>query len=207
MKAATQSEKNTTLNAADWTSIYRIVMSPVLLIVALLDLKPAFIILLGLSLASDMLDGIIARAMKRCTVRGARLDSIGDALTFVVAAIGIFLFEKTFFLDNSHIILWAIVPYAAQIVFAVIRFGKPTSYHTYLAKTAALFQGCFILLLLFWEPVYWLLYTTVAITVVEVVEEFILLFIVGNNATDVKGLYWVLRQKRHSRKRRNTRMS
>lgn len=196
MEPVSQKNKKARLTIADWISVYRISMSPVLLLALLAELRIVFVILLFLSLGSDMLDGFIARRLNCCTLRGARLDSIGDALTFVVAAFGIFHFEKEFFLGHVQIILWAIVPYAMQILFAIVRYGKPTSYHTYLAKIAALLQGCFILLLLSGILMYWLFYATVIVTILEIAEEFILLFMVGGSATNVKGLYWVLKKSR-----------
>src|SRR5574337_255430 len=152
-------------NSADWISLYRVAASPLLLAAILLKLKIFFVIQLALSLFSDMLDGFIARRLNICTARGARLDSIGEALTFSVAVAGLFVFEKRFLAEHAVAILAAVIPYLAQILFAVIRYGKPTSYHTYLAKLSALLQGVFLLLLLLYKPLDWLFYITIGCTI------------------------------------------
>lgn len=195
MKHAAQPRKRSRFNIADWISLYRIAALPVLLVVLLLHLKITFAVLLAVSLFSDIVDGYVARKLKITSVRGARLDSVGDALTFAMAIAGVIVLEWDFILEYAFVILVAVVPYLLQILTAVLMYGRPTSYHTMLAKTAALFQGCFILILLMWEPLPWLLYTTVAITLLEITEEFILLFLIGGKATNVKGLYWILRRK------------
>lgn len=184
------------LNIADWISVYRIAASVFLGLTLFAGWKIVFACLLFLSLFSDMLDGYVARKLKICTARGARLDSLGDALTFVAAATGIWWFEKDFLDQNKMLVFVAVVPYVIQILLAVILFRHPTSYHTYLAKTAALFQGVFMLLLFFYGPVYWLFYAAVAVTVLETSEELILLFVADRDATNVKGLFWVLRERR-----------
>jgi CDP-diacylglycerol--glycerol-3-phosphate 3-phosphatidyltransferase len=86
--------------------------------------------------------------------------------------------------------------YVLQTIFAVARYGKISSFHTYAAKTAAILQGIFLLLLFFIdEPVYPLCYITAAITAIELLEEIILVWMLPQWRTDVKGLYWILRRR------------
>lgn len=188
--------KKNRFSLADWISTYRIVASSFLCLALLAGMKLLFAGLLAVSLASDMIDGYIARRQHNCSLRGARLDSIGDALTFSIAALGLWVFEKEFLGHNKVLLLAMIIPYFVQILLAVLRYGKPSSFHTYLAKTAALLQGSFILLLLFFGPLYPLFYATVTITLLEIAEEFVLLFLLKGNETDVKGLYWVLEKRK-----------
>ena len=83
-----------------------------------------------------------------------------------------------------------------QIIMAIIRYGKISSYHTYLAKAAAIFQGSFmILLFLLPEPVMPLFYVAALITFLDIAEEIILVFVLKEWKTDVKGLYYVLKDK------------
>jgi CDP-diacylglycerol--glycerol-3-phosphate 3-phosphatidyltransferase len=73
-----------------------------------------------------------------------------------------------------------------------------TSFHTYAAKLAALSQGVFLILFFFLgEQLETLFYFTIAITALDLVEEIILVLVIRQWATDVKGLYWVLRKKQH----------
>lgn len=188
--------RSTHLNAADWISIYRIIAIPILVIALLVKMDIVFGIVLGLSLLSDMIDGYVARKLNISTRRGARLDSIGDAFTFVMAFIGIIVLRNDFLQENWVIITTTVILYLAQILVSIILFEHPTSYHTYLAKASALFQGCFILTLLLIGTYDWLLYITVGITIAEIIEEFILVFTIGGEPVNVKGIYWVLRNRK-----------
>lgn len=188
--------RQTHLNTADWISIYRIIAIPFLVIALILDLDILFGILLGLSLLSDILDGYIARKYNTTTARGARLDSIGDAFTFFMAIIGVVVLRNDFLQDHWIAIAGTVTLYIAQIVVALIAFEHFTSYHTYLAKLAACIQGCFILSLLLFGTYEWLFYITIGVTIAEIVEELILMFIIGGEPMNVKGLYWVLRERK-----------
>ncbi len=196
MKGTTGPENKSGNNIADWFSIYRIVASVVLILLLCIGSKVFFACILGISLATDIIDGVLARKLQIESPRGARLDSIGDAITFTIAATSLWVFEKEFLEQNKLLILSVVIPYFVQIGMAVIRYGRPSSFHTYLAKISALLQGCFMLILLFFGPLYWLFYFTIAVTLLEILEEIILVFLLKQNETDVKGLYWVLQRKR-----------
>jgi cardiolipin synthase len=79
---------------------------------------------------------------------------------------------------------------------AFVRYGKISSFHTYMAKLAALMQGSFLILLFFLqEPVYVLFYIAFFVTVIDLIEEIILVLLLPVWQTNVKGLYWVLKKK------------
>jgi len=79
----------------------------------------------------------------------------------------------------------------------LISFGRLSSFLTYLAKTAAVLQVCFLILLFFLPQVPLLLfYMATVITILDLLEEIFLIMILPQWETDVKGLYWVLRGKK-----------
>jgi CDP-diacylglycerol--glycerol-3-phosphate 3-phosphatidyltransferase len=83
-----------------------------------------------------------------------------------------------------------------QMLLAFIRYRKMTSFHTYIAKIAAVLQAVFIVLIFFLPEVpYWLFYTAAAFTIINLIEEIILIFLLPQWQSDVKGLYWVLKGK------------
>lgn len=183
------------LNIADWVTMYRIVAAP-FMIYAIIDGKfELFKWLIVTSLLSDMLDGFLARRLKISSDHGASLDSIGDALLFILAVVGIAVFETDFILENLVLISFALDPYFFQLGLAFWKYGKPSSFHTYMAKLAALVQGAFILTILFFGISYWLFYVAFAISVLETVEEIILILLLPKWRSNVKGLYWVLRNR------------
>jgi len=182
-------------NIADWFSFYRIAAAPLLLILLWLDERELFTWFLLISYCTDMIDGYLARKFKMTSPRGSQLDSLGDQITFIIGLIGLLIFEFNFIKENYLIILIAFIPYIIQILIAYKKYGKATSFHTYLAKMSAVIQGVFILSALFFSPVYWLFYFMIALGLLETLEEIILIFMHREWASDVKGIYWVLKNK------------
>ena len=183
-------------NLADWISFFRIAVVPVLLILILLDKKSAFSWLLLISFFSDMVDGLIARHLKMTSSRGARLDSIGDICILIMALIGIIKFETVFLKENYILLLVALGLYLLEMVFALSKYGKLSSFHTYLSKSAMLLQGVFVLSLFLIKFIPWLFYAAISVTVLSVIEEMIILMFLSTPKTNVKGLYWVLRKNK-----------
>jgi phosphatidylglycerophosphate synthase len=175
-------------------TLFRIVAFPVLLVLIFTDRIHIFAGLLILSFLTDAADGYLARKFDATSVLGARLDSIGDDLTILAAVVGLWVVKSDFIL--SEIIAFAI-PFGfflAQMILAFVRYGKMTSFHTYGAKAAAIFQGFFLCsMFLFDPPVYPVFYATAILTTLELIEEIIIVILLKEWKADVRGLYWVLR--------------
>ncbi len=183
-------------NIADWFSFYRICAAPFLLILIFLDLRIAFTWLLLISFSTDAIDGFLARKYKLISAKGAQLDSLGDQLTTIAALIGLYVFEKDFIHENLLVIIIAFVPYFLQMGLAYWKYGKTTAYHTYLAKLSALLQGVFFLWALFFSPSYTLFCIMIGFSILETLEEITLIFMYDKWVSDVRGVYWALRDKR-----------
>lgn len=183
-------------NIADWFSFYRVLAVPFLLILLVFDERLIFTWFLLVSYSTDMIDGFLARKLKITSARGSQLDSLGDQLTFFVGLLGIMVFEFDFIEQNYVLILIALTPYLIQMLIAFKKYGKATSFHTYLAKLSALIQGVFILWFLFFGPIYWLFYIMIIIGLLETIEEISLIFMYDNWVDGVKGIYWALKDKR-----------
>jgi len=190
-------------NIADWFSFYRIVAAPFLLILIWQDQRLLFTGLLLISYSTDAIDGYLARKLKITSPRGSQLDSFGDQITLTVGLIGLFYFETNFIKNNFILILIAFVPYLIQMLIAYSKYGKATAFHTYLAKLSAVIQSVFILWALFLSPNYLLFCIMVAVGLLETFEEIMLIFMYDSWASDVKGVYWALRDKRRLKKENN----
>jgi len=188
------------LNIADWFSVYRIVAAPVLLVLALMGEREFFSWFLLFSYMTDGIDGFLARRLNVSSARGSQLDSYGDQFTFVVALIGLWIFENEFIRENLLLILIAFIPYLIQMILAFSKYGKATAFHTYLAKLSAIVQSIFILWILFFEPVYPLFYLMIVLGILETVEEIALIFMYDKWVEGVKGIIWALRDKRRAKK-------
>ncbi len=187
-------------NIADWFSFYRIITAPFLLALLWFGERQIFVWFLLISYSTDMIDGFLARKLKITSARGSQLDSMGDQITFVIGLIGLLLFEYNFIKENYLLIIIVFAPYGIQMLIAYTKYGKATAFHTYLAKLSAFAQGIFILSALFFHPLYGLFYTMLIFGVLETIEEIILIFMYDNWASDIKGVYWALRDKRRQKK-------
>jgi len=128
---------------------------------------------------------------------GTRLDSVGDDLTVLVGVIGLLFLKWEFIKDQK---LWFIILlslFLVQVIYAFTRYRKMTSFHTWFAKTAALFQGVFLILVFFTkEPNMILFYAAIFITMLELIEEIILVGMLPEWETNVKGIWWAMKKRK-----------
>lgn len=177
-------------------TIYRIATAPVLLFLLWRQEVVWFRWLLAASFFTDAIDGYIARKYKVTSMAGARLDSIGDDLTVLVAIVGMVVLKWEFVLRERVILLILCGLFVIQLVLALVRYGKQSAFHTVLAKIAAVLQGLFLLSVFFLpEPSHILFYLMAGVTGLDIVEEIVLVMLLREWRSDVKGLYWLRRQQ------------
>jgi phosphatidylglycerophosphate synthase len=176
-------------------TVYRIIAAPFLVLLIIYDQVDIFKWLLALSFFTDAIDGYLARRYKVTSILGAKLDSIGDDLTVAAAMGGMIVFNPDFFLSQSPVFIGLLCLFAIQTVMAFIRYGKLTNFHTYGAKLAAVSQGVFLILFFFTsQPDMPLFYIAAIITGIELLEEIIIVLVLPQWKTNVKGLYWVIKE-------------
>ena len=176
-------------------TLYRIVAAPFLLMLLFTGHYAIFKWLLLLSFFTDFIDGYLARKFMVASVFGTRLDSIGDDLTVLAAMVGLVVIKPAFIVEQKIIFIVMAVLFVLQTVYALIRYGRISSFHTYLAKLAAILQGIFLILVFFTkEPILFLFYTASLVTILELTEETILVYFLPKWEANVKGLYWVLKK-------------
>ncbi len=181
-------------------TLYRIVAAPFLLVLLYLGHYSLFKWLLGLSFFTDLIDGFLARKYKVTSILGTKLDSIGDDLTVLVGVVGLFVIYPAFIKEQKIIFIVMLVLFVVQVSFAFARYGKMTNFHTWLAKIAALLQGIFLLTTFFLEePNLILFYAATGITILELIEETILVRMLPEWKTDVKGIFEVLKKKKQGK--------
>jgi len=179
-------------------TFYRIIAAPLLLVLLYTGHYDLFKWLLGVSFFTDLIDGWLARKFKVTSVLGARLDSIGDDLTILVGIIALFVIMPDFIWQQRIFLIILAVLFLIQTSFALIRYGRITSFHTWLAKTAALLQGLFLLVTFFWgKPQMILFYSAMIITALELIEEILLVGSLKNWETNVKSIFVVLKRRKH----------
>jgi phosphatidylglycerophosphate synthase len=180
-------------------TLYRLVSAPVLLLLAFTKSVELFKWLMAFSFLTDAIDGPLSRKYNVTSVFGSRFDSVADDATVLVATFCLWIIHPEFVRDEWMIIaaLWAL--FVIQTILALIVYKKTTSFHTQLAKLAAVAQAIFFVMIYFqFGPVSLVFYAAAVITALELIEEIILVIVVSEWKTDVKGLFWILKSKRHS---------
>jgi phosphatidylglycerophosphate synthase len=181
------------VNGITWV---RVIAFPFLVLLIYLDRQDIFKWLLGICFFTDLIDGMLARKLKVASVFGTKLDSIGDDLTILAGILGVWFFKQDFLIEQRWTIGVMLVLFVLQTLLAFIRYGRITSFHTFLAKLAALLQGTFLLLLFFTQsPFYPLFYVAAIVTTLELIEEIILVMLLNEWRANVRGVFWVLRNR------------
>ena len=115
-----------------------------------------------------------------------------------MATIALFVTKPEFI--EQQLVLFILLGglFIVQTVYALIRYGKVTNFHTYLAKTAAVLQGVFLILVFFTDkPILLLFYVASIITILELIEEIILVYLLPEWKANVKGVIFVKNKKRN----------
>jgi phosphatidylglycerophosphate synthase len=177
-------------------TLYRILTAPLLIYLIFTDRIDLFKWLLAASFFSDMIDGVLARRYKVKSLLGSRLDSIGDDLTVLVGIIGLFRLKYDFISQHFLIIGISLGLFLLQLALALWKYHKPTVFHNRLAKLGALFQGIFLITSFFLpEPNSVLFYIAMIVTLLDLIEEIILVLMLPKWQSDVKGIWWIRKER------------
>jgi CDP-diacylglycerol--glycerol-3-phosphate 3-phosphatidyltransferase len=177
-------------------TLYRILAVPLLIWLLVRHEWEPFRWLLILSFLTDAVDGYLARRFQVISKAGAILDSIGDDLTVAVAIAGLLAYRPAFLREQWLPVLCLFVLYVVQAAAALIRYRKLTSFHTWLAKTAAVLQALFLLLVFFLPQVPMLLFWVAAAgTGLDLIEETAMVFLLPHWQADVRGVFALRRKK------------
>ena len=177
-------------------SAARIGAAPALGYFAASGAEQLFTWLLVPALLTDIADGYIARRFGLTSRLGALLDSIADALLFFVAIFGVWALHPDVLREHAAAGLLVAGSWTVEIAASFARYGKLSSFHTYASKVAGYLLGIMIGVLFVWGLPPPLLYAAVTVSVAANLEELALIWLLPQWRTDVRGLYWVLRDRR-----------
>lgn len=176
-------------------TIYRVAASLILLFLLITNQPEIFKWFLAFSFFTDAIDGFLARRYKVVSVMGAKLDSIGDDLTVAMGVIGLIVYKYDFISQHYIWFIILLILFAVQVISAFVRYGEMTSFHTYLAKLAAVAQGIFLITAFFLpEPNRILFFIAIIITALDLIEEIFIVYTLKEPRQNVKGLYWINRE-------------
>ena len=193
-KSTPQKEK--IWNLPNAISMYRLLSFPFLLYLVFTGNESFFATLLCINLVSDAVDGIIARTFKLQTEFGARLDSLADWGTYILAFVGIYNFKMP---DHGND-FWLLYPFIGLIVFynllSFFKFRRMPSLHLYSTKMGGYFQGIYFFGLFaygYYAPIF---FFAMIWGWLSSIEEIIILIRSKELSSNVKGLYWILKSER-----------
>jgi len=188
--------KEKIFNVPNLLSFYRLLSFPFILWMVFAGEEKLFAIFLCISLVTDILDGLIARIFRLQTQFGAKLDSLADAGMYVLAFLGIYFFK----LEKMEGYVWMLWAFLALLIggniFSLLKFGKFPSLHLYSTKIGGYVQGIFFFVLFAWDYSEGLFFAAMFMGFFSLTEELIVLILLSELRPDVKGLMWVLKEKK-----------
>ena len=193
---ASSSTRERLRNAPNALSALRIAAVPVLLGLAITGRELAFTWVLVPALLTDIADGWIARRFQLQSQLGALLDSVADTLLLFVSIYGMWVFHRDVITSNVSVCVAVIGLWMLENGLALLRYGRLSSFHTYVSKVAGYLLGIYIGVLFVFGHSPWLLYTAAALSIVGNLEEFALLVALPQWRANVRGLWWVLAERR-----------
>jgi CDP-diacylglycerol--glycerol-3-phosphate 3-phosphatidyltransferase len=191
---------NGILNIPNLITIYRLLAFPFILYFAITGKESLFAIFLVINLLTDALDGFIARRFMMETEIGAKLDSFADNLTYLLVFLGIYIFKLQEILPYIVSFLIFIACLLFTVAFSLIKFRKFPSLHMFTTKIGGYLQGAFFVCLFtvgFIVPFY---YFVICWGIMGAVESIAIQMIIPEMRSNVKGIYWVLKERKDERK-------
>ena len=183
-------------NLPNLLSAYRLVMAPVLVVLALSGARTYFVVFLAISFMTDLLDGFIARAWNQRTSFGSRLDSIADEMTYVAALTGAFQFEYQAIRPHAALLYAFIFLLVLATFIPLVKFREIPSFHLYSFKINAFLQAVFFFCLFVLDFYPYLFYPIFAFGILACIESIAISLLLDQPVSDARGIYWVLRYRR-----------
>lgn len=183
------------LNIPNLLSLYRILAFPLVLYFAFSGQEKLFAIFLVINLITDILDGLIARTFKLETDFGARLDSIADIGTYILAFTGVMIFKLHHFTPHLFSFCLFIGLFLGANLLAIIKFGRTASLHLYSSKIGGYIQGSFFFTLFVFDFYAGFYYFMITWGILSFCEHITIQLIIPELKSNLKGLYWVLKSR------------
>lgn len=182
------------INIPNLLSAYRLAALPFITWMIIKGDKEVYITLLAINLVTDILDGWIARTFKLETEFGARLDSLADIGTYIMAFSGMLVLQKEFIQQYKILFICMIGLYATVQIVSLIRFKRTTSLHLYSSKILGYIQGIFIFALFNWGVPNWFFYSMIVCSFFAYTESLIIVLFIPALRSNVRGIYFMIKE-------------
>lgn len=172
-------------------SLLRLILVPLLIGLAMYEQAQLFLLLLAVSLVSDVLDGYVARKLQQTSELGAKLDSWGDILTYGAMIFGLYFIWPTIFIAQAGYLFAAMLSFILPLLLALSRFGSYPSYHTLGAKITAILMAPAYYLLILWDSELFFR-AVILLRVLVAIEEMAITFALKRPKSNVDSIFFLL---------------
>lgn len=187
--------KEKVINIPNVLSAYRLAALPFIIYTIAAGNKDVFVILIAVNLFTDILDGWVARTFKMQTELGAKLDSIADIGTYLMAFTGMIVLENSFVRAYSTPFLIIIALWLLPQVIALLRFRRFPSFHLWSNKAVGYIQGIFIVTYFAWGFNVNYFYFMVVCSCLAYLEELFLVLWLPQLRSNLKSAFFVLKKR------------
>jgi phosphatidylglycerophosphate synthase len=173
----------------------RIALMPAVLTAAMAGSRFWFVVLLAASLATDALDGFLARRLNAFSDFGRKLDSAADYLTLVTGLAGIALLWPEIMRRELPWVATGLGAFFGVIAVGLVRLGRAPCYHTWGAKVGVI--GCalsMIPLLAEWSAAPF--HVMIVLQVLAGVEEIVIVFLLPRHTGEIATVWHAWRLRR-----------
>jgi cardiolipin synthase len=177
-------------------SAYRLISFPFIAVLIVLGHERLYFYLVVFNQFTDILDGIIARRFNMKTRLGARLDSLADQGTYILALTGIVVFRWFYVVEYRILCIVFIAAFAARHVVSLLKFKRLGGLHVNSVRACSLLQYALFISLFTGGPVGIAFYLTVILSVLAFSEEIVILFVLDRPESTVSGLRQLLRERK-----------
>lgn len=188
------------MNPKLWPNILsatRIVLMPAVLTSAIAGSRPWFLVLLTAALATDALDGFLARRLHAFTDFGRKLDSAADYLTMITGIAGIALLWPEIMRRELPWVVSGLAAFFAVVVYGLVRLGRAPCYHTWASKVGVVACALSLIpLLAEWTAVPF--HAAMAFLILAGVEEMTIAVLVPSHTGEMASAWHAWRLRRES---------
>ena len=170
----------------------RLLLAPVLLLLAWSGLETAFIVTAVFAFLLDAADGPLARWLHQVSELGPRLDTWADAAIYTVLPACLWWLWPELIVRERLYVVFVLAALICPGIAGLVKFRQLTSYHTWLVKFAVLSTALSILVLILQGPA--LPFRAASMVALAAgLEELLITLVLDRPRSDVRSLFHVLR--------------
>ncbi|MFW2373063.1 MAG: CDP-alcohol phosphatidyltransferase family protein [Gammaproteobacteria bacterium] len=180
------------VNWPNFVSAIRILMAPVIMVLALNHQTYWFFIAILFTGFTDVLDGFLARWLNQVTALGSRLDSWGDFIVYSTLAVAAWLMWPEIVKSEWLSAAIIVISFTLPVLVGLIKFHAIVSYHTWSVKLAVLltFMGYILLFAGFSN---WMFRLAAVVCLYAAIEEISISLILKQQQHDVKNVWQAIK--------------